>query len=191
MNPLLAGPIRLETERLVIRELVEDDWRAHRALDSDPQVVRYQSNDTLDETGTQEYVRKSIAAAQALPRSVYDLAVTLRGSTELFGRVGMSIARPEHRDAMIWFAARRDTWGKGYMTEAARALFDFAFGPLGLHRLWGDTDPRNVGSARIMEKLNMRREAHFRENWWLKGEWCDSWVYAILEQEWRAPKART
>ncbi len=57
---------------------------------------------------------------------------------------------------------------------------------LGLHRIAGRCDGRNIPSARVMERLGMRREAHFRENEIFKGEWGDEFVCAILEHEWRA-----
>lgn len=184
-------PVTLTTPRLVLRELRLDDWRDARALDADPVVVRYQSNDVLDEAGTRAYLERNIAAAQASPRLVFDLAITRPGEDRFLGRAGVHLARPGHRDATLWYQLRRDLWGQGLVTEAAAAVLDFAFGPLGAHRVYGDCDPRNVGSWRVMEKLGLRREAHLRENWWLKGEWCDSYLYAVLEDEWRAQRAKT
>jgi ribosomal-protein-alanine N-acetyltransferase len=175
----------IETARLVLRELRHDDWVEARALDSDPEVVRYQSNDVLDEAGTRAYLAKNIARASETPRRVFDLALTRKGEDRFLGRAGLGIERPEHHEAMVWFQLRRDLWGQGYTTEALRGVLRFGFETLKLHRCYGDCDPRNVGSARVMEKAGMRREAHLRENWWLKGEWCDSYIYAALEHEWR------
>ena len=75
--------------------------------------------------------------------------------------------------------------GKGFATEAARALVEWAFGFGGFHRVIGRTEARNVASARVLEKLGMRLEAHFVENEWVKGEWQSELVYAILDREWR------
>ncbi|MFT3768575.1 MAG: GNAT family protein [Minicystis sp.] len=55
-----------------------------------------------------------------------------------------------------------------------------------MHRVYADIDPRNGASLRVAEKLGMRREAHLRENLWLKDEWVDSVLYAVLDREWRA-----
>lgn len=178
--------VRLQTSRLVLRELRIDDWVEARALDTDPEVVRFQSNDVLDETGTKSYLEKSIAAQHETPRRTFDLAITEPAHDKYLGRTGVRIERPDHKEAQIWMNLRRDRWGQGLGTEAMRAVFDFAFGELGMHRVYGDCDPRNVASARGMEKLGMRREAHLRQNWWLKGEWCDSLIFAVLEHEWRA-----
>jgi RimJ/RimL family protein N-acetyltransferase len=76
--------------------------------------------------------------------------------------------------------------GRGYATEAARPFLAFAFGPRGLHRVVGRTEARNAASARVLEKLGMRLEAHHVENEWVKGEWQSELVYAILASEWAA-----
>ncbi len=70
-------------------------------------------------------------------------------------------------------------------------MLTFAFESLGLHRVVGRLEPRNRGSARVLEKLGMRREAHLVENEWVKGEWQSELVYAILEREWRDASAGT
>ena len=56
---------------------------------------------------------------------------------------------------------------------------------LGLHRVVGRLEPRNPASARVLEKLGMRREAHLVENEWVKGEWQSEDVYAVFDREWR------
>ena len=70
-------------------------------------------------------------------------------------------------------------------------MLAFAFEVLGLHRVVGRLEPRNGGSARVLEKLGMRREAHLVENEWVKGEWQSELVYAMLAREWRGGSAGT
>jgi [ribosomal protein S5]-alanine N-acetyltransferase len=176
--------IAFVTERLLLRELEEADAPAIHVWESDAAVVRYQIEDvqTLDEC--LEYIRRNRAEAARDPRRLYEVGCCVRAEGDLLiGRVGLKVVRPDHREGELWFAFRRDRHGQGYATEAARALIRFGFGTLGLHRIFGDCDPRNTASARLMERLGMRREGHLRESWWLKGEWCDSWIYAVLEDE--------
>lgn len=177
-------PVQLETERLLLRELEEADWKAARAWDSDPEVTRFQSCDPSDEAGSKQYLAQSMKTAREHPRRIYELGIEVKQTGQLIGRVAVNLDRPEHADATAWFVIRRDHWGQGYVSEAVRRLFTFGFKDLGLHRIWADCDPRNTGSWRVMEKVGMRREGHLRENWWLKGEWCDSYVYAVLASEW-------
>jgi [ribosomal protein S5]-alanine N-acetyltransferase len=179
----------LTTPRLLLREFEEDDWRATHPYESDPEVVRYQSHGVRTPEESRDYIRRVRALAHEKPRRIYDLAVVLRDSHQLIGRCGMNITDPELREATVWYVLDRSHWGRGYIPEATRALVDFGFGTLGLHRVWADCDPRNPASVRVMEKLGMRQEAHFRENAFIKGEWCDSLIYAILDREWRARTA--
>jgi RimJ/RimL family protein N-acetyltransferase len=53
-----------------------------------------------------------------------------------------------------------------------------------MHRVWATCDIRNVASYRVMEKLGMRREALFRKDALQKGEWRDTYLYAVLAEEW-------
>ena len=69
------NPVRLVGPSVVLREIEPDDWRDARALDSDPEVVRYQTNDLLDEAGTKAALARSIGFASVVPRTVYDLAI--------------------------------------------------------------------------------------------------------------------
>jgi RimJ/RimL family protein N-acetyltransferase len=76
--------------------------------------------------------------------------------------------------------------GRGLATEAAEVVLRLGFEGLGLHRVIGRCDALNVASARLMERLGMRREAHLVHNEIFKGSWGDELVYAMLEDEWRA-----
>jgi len=66
-------------------------------------------------------------------------------------------------------------------------LLRISFEQLEAHRVVGRLDGRNIASARVLEKLGMRKEAHFRENEFVKGEWTDELIYAILRREWDGP----
>ncbi len=175
--------MKLETERLVLRDIREDDWRALLAIESRPEQVRYQSFDAHTEDTVRAYIARVIAGAREEPRLVYDLAITRDGG-ELLGRAGFRRDASELRVGELWFNVAPELTGQGLATEAARAIVTFAFRELGMHRMFGDCDPRNPASARVMERLGMRREGHHVQNVFLKGEWCDSLIYAVLASEW-------
>jgi ribosomal-protein-alanine N-acetyltransferase len=179
--------VRLETERLVLREFVEDDAEALFAVEGDPTVARYQSFEPRSLDESRGYVRYAAESATWRPRSLYDLVIVRREDAQLIGRVGLQVSRKEGRQAALWYTLRPDCWGSGYATEAARALVAYGFAELGLHRVWADCDPANTGSWRLLERLGMRREAHHVESTWLKGGWVDSYEYAVLDREWAPP----
>ncbi|WP_192821567.1 GNAT family N-acetyltransferase [Rufibacter sp. LB8] len=175
--------MQLETPRLLLREFIEEDWHFTNLFEANEAVMRYQTQPVRDAEGSRQYVLQCMREAQEEPRTVYDLAVVLKTTQMVIGRVGMKLDE-DGEEAALWYVLNQTYWGKGYATEAARALMGFGFEHLHLHRIWADCDPRNVGSYKVMEKLGMRHEAHFRENIFIKGEWCDSLVYALLSREW-------
>ena len=182
--PTLRWP--LETDRLLLRPFEEDDLDALHAIYSDATVVRWLYNDarTLDET--RELLERKVAGAELRAEGDWlSLAVVLRANGELAGDVSLLWASERHRQGELGFAFHPAHQGRGYATEAARPMLELAFETLRLHRLVGRLEPRNVGSARVLEKLGMRREAHLVENEWVKGEWQSELVYAILDREWR------
>ena len=176
--------MRLTTARLLVRDLVAVDWRDLLAIESDPEVVRYQPFEPRTAEDAHSYVDRAVLSAMAVPREAYDLALTAREANTVIGRCGLHITNAEAREAVVWYMLQRSLWGRGYIPEAMRALVDYGFTTLRLHRVWADCDPRNHPSSRVLEKLGMRREAHLVENAWVKGEWTDSLIYAVLDREW-------
>lgn len=114
------------------------------------------------------------------------LVVELVETGRVIGDLFLGLRDHEARQGEIGYTFNPDFHGQGYATEAVRALMALGFGPLKLHRLYGRCDVRNEGSWRLMERLKMRREAHFREHALFKGEWDEELYYAILEDEWRS-----
>lgn len=178
--------MELLTPRLRLREFEEEDWRATWPYESDPEVMRYQYSDVRTPEESLKYIQDSMASATESPRRVHDLAVVLRDDGRLVGRCGLKVVDFEQRDGTIWYVLDRSQWGKGYITEAVEAMLEFGFGTLNLHRVWADCDPRNEGSLKVVKRLGFRLEAHFLENVFVKGEWCDSLIHAILDREWAA-----
>lgn len=179
--------MQLATDRLILRELVERDARRIFEIESIPEVGRYLMTIPECVEDSEEYVRGLIVEATEVPRRAFDFAVTVRGDDRLVGRCGMKRSDSDLRDAMFWYVLDPAVHGHGYATEAARALLAFAFGELALHRMWADVDPRNPPSLRVLERLGLRKEAHHVENVEVRGEWCDTVIYAMLRREWSAP----
>jgi RimJ/RimL family protein N-acetyltransferase len=117
---------------------------------------------------------------------VLALAAVLRETGTVVGEVSLHWLSRRHRQGEIGFVFHPRYQGRGLATEAAGVMLGLGFDGLGLHRLVGRCDALNLASARLMERLGMRREAHFVHNEIFKGSWGDELVYAMLEDEWRA-----
>jgi RimJ/RimL family protein N-acetyltransferase len=176
----------LETERLALRPLRADDLSAMFAIHSDEGVVRWLYNEVRTEQEVRELLERKMAVAALTEEGQWlSCAITLRESSEVVGDLSLHWVSEEHRCGEIGFILAPAHQRRGYTTEAAAALLPFAFETMGWHRLIGRTEARNTGSARVLEKLGMRLEAHLVENEWVKGEWQSELVYALLDREWR------
>jgi len=79
---------------------------------------------------------------------------------------------------------KKNYWGKGYGTEAAKMIFNHGFKRLNLHRIWTGTASTNIGMQKIAGKLGMKKEGVFKEAMFLNGEWIDIVEYGILAKDW-------
>jgi RimJ/RimL family protein N-acetyltransferase len=184
----MMSSLPLQTDRLTLRDFVVDDWRAVHVYAADPEVVRYMEWGPNDEASTRAFIQRVVAFQHDEPRRDFELAITLRAGGDLIGGCGFHISDAQNLVGWLGYILARDRWGQGYATETARALLRFGFERFGLHRIWATCDPRNVASAHILEKIGMRREGHLRENKLQRGSWRDSYLYAILEDEFRGQK---
>ena len=175
----------LETPRLFLRPFEDGDFEALYAIHSREDVTRF-----LDwEPPSRDDVRALLNRIK--PMTALDptgdalrLAALLREDRTLIGDFSLWRVTREHGEGEIGFVMHPDHHGHGYATEASLQVLKVGFELLELHRIVGRCDARNTASARLMERLGMRREAWFRQNEFLKGEWTDQLVYAILASEW-------
>ena len=176
----------LETERLVLRPFEDGDLEAMYAIQSDAESARWLYNEARSLDETKALLAKKIAADRFRAEGDWlTAAVVARATGQFVGDVSMQWVSEQNKTGEIGFIFDRAHQGLGYATEAARAFLAFAFERIGFHRVIGRTEARNTASARVLEKLGMRLEAHLVENEWVKGEWQSELVYAMLEREWR------
>jgi RimJ/RimL family protein N-acetyltransferase len=168
---------------LRLRPLTLDDVAAVHAFQSREDVARWVYWEPRDEDEVRAVLESHIAKP---PESGVVLAIEVDG--ELVGTANLVIG--EHRQGEIGFILHPDHQGRGYATEAAEAMLELAFETYDLHRVVGRLEPRNTASARVLERLGMRKEAHLLENEWVKGEWQSEAIYAILAREWRQARGR-
>lgn len=181
----------LETERLTLRPYESGDLDNLYALQSDPEGARWLYNEPRTLEQTKELLAVKLAGFHFEVEETWISAVVVeRASGSYVGDVSLHWVSELHRQGEVGYMIAGEHQGRGFATEAAPPLLAFAFDTMGLHRVVGRIEPRNVGSARVLEKLGMRREADLVENEWVKGEWQSEAVYAILDREWHAAHAR-
>ena len=180
----------LQTERLLLRPFAATDFDALLAIQSHPDVARYLYWDPRNAAEVREALDlKARSTAIVVEGDNISLAAVLH-SGAMIGECSLRWLSAEHRQAEIGFILHPDHHGQGYATEAAAALLTLAFDELHVHRVIGRLEARNAASARVLERLGMRQEAHMVENEYVKGEWQSEVVYALLDREWRGTTAQ-
>lgn len=177
----------IETDRLRLRPYTMNDLDDLADMRRRPDVMRYLYEDVQSRDEVAEVLQRRATAQTALRREGDGLvlAVELTETGRVIGDIVLMWTSERHQQGEIGFIFHPDFHGKGYASEAAREMLQLGFEHIGFHRIEGRCDARNDASARLMERLGMRREAHLVENEWFKGEWGSELVYAILDREWR------
>lgn len=178
--------MQLTTQRLVLREFVMADWPAVLAYQQNPLYLRYYEWTERTPESVQAFVQMFLDQQAAVPRLKFQLALTLRATGQLIGNCGIRQGQAQAPVADIGYELDPQHWGQGYATEAARAIVQFGFTHLALHRVESHCVADNVGSARVLEKVGLRREGCLRENQYYKGRWWDTLLFGLLRPEWEA-----
>ncbi len=174
----------LRTTRLRLRPFAEQDANDLYALQSSAYVLRYWDAPPWHE---RERAGRFISACRQMAEEGTGarLAVDRLSGGAFIGWCSLTQWNSDYRSASLGYCFHDAVWGRGYATEAARALLRWAFDTLDLNRVQAQTDTRNVASARVLEKLGFVREGTLREDCIVNGEVSDSWVYGLIKREWR------
>jgi ribosomal-protein-alanine N-acetyltransferase len=179
--------VKLETERLIIRDNVEEDLNELHCLMSDKRVNKYDSDfysGSLD--STKDKLKVSIEEAGKKERRKFWFAIIEKESNEYIGQIGITLVSDQLENGigqMAYFIHKK-YWGKGYTTEAAKRVIDFAFEDIRLHKIITGCLTENIASEKVMKKCNMVKEAELAEHVWHENEWKDRVEYRLLREEW-------
>jgi RimJ/RimL family protein N-acetyltransferase len=175
----------IETERLSLRPFQAEDLAAFAAYRREPEVARYQSWDTAYSLADAE---RFLAEQQGLvfgqPGEWVQLAAVERITGELIGDCAVRVLAGQPATAELGVTLAPEHQGRGLANEALAAVIGRLFGEHGMHRIYAETDDRNAGVHRLLERLGFRCEARLVEADWFKGEWTTLRVFALLSREW-------
>lgn len=179
----MPGP-EITTLRLRLSRLAADDAPALFEYRSDPEVCRYQSF----EPGSLADAEAFIAGLQPnefdTAGTWFQFAIRHRESGQVIGDIGAHFMTDDPRQVEIGFTMSPQFQRQGLGTEAVSGLLGFLLGDCGKHRVFASVDPRNESSVKLLRRVGMREEAHFRKSLWFKGGWVDDMIFAILDSEW-------
>lgn len=177
--------LRLETDRLVLRGLRLDDAAVIRELagQRDIAITTLNIPHPYPDGAAAEFIKQTQKAM--LADTGYTFAITRKPEEHLIGCIGLRL-RPDHDCAELGYWMGKPYWSKGYTTEAARRVLQFAFEALGLNRVHASYFIHNRASARVMQKIGMTYEGTLRQHYKRWGEFIDVGVYGILRADYEA-----
>lgn len=178
----------IDTRRLSLRRISEDDVDAFYTIYSNPEVMRYWSTPPLPNRDAASKLITEIHEGFKR-RELLKWGIALRTDDTLIGSVTLFHPDFTHRRAEIGYALGHAHWGKGYMQETLKAVLTYAFEVLEFHRIEADVDPRNAASIRTLERLGFQREGYLRERWQVNGEIQDAFFYGLLRPDWETATA--
>jgi RimJ/RimL family protein N-acetyltransferase len=173
----------LDTNRLTLRWITEDDVDDFYAIYSNPEVMRYWSTPPLPNKDAASKLISDIHEKFSR-QELLKWGIALRSDNTLIGSVTLFHSDFTHRRTEICYALGRPYWSKGYMQETLQAVLDYAFTVLNFHRIEADVDPRNAASVKTLERLGFQREGYLRERWQVNGEIQDAFFYGLLRPDW-------
>jgi [ribosomal protein S5]-alanine N-acetyltransferase len=172
----------IDTERLHLRQIRHEDADAIMAIYSGDEMMRFLAQPPID---TRE---KAIGLIDWFSSNFQnqigiDWGITLKGETELIGMGGAYGWNREDRKIDIGYHILTPYWGKGYATEATRAIIGWCFKNLDLHRIQADCTDGNIGSERVLLKSGFKVEGVWRESCWEHGRFVDIKQFGLLRRE--------
>lgn len=179
----------IETDRLILRPLRMEDVDDLLEFQSHPEIVRYIPWPERTREQVIEALEKTLSQGKSALIDEGDyivLAWELKESGKVIGQSNSGLESTRDQFADIGWVTHQNFQRQGYAYEATSALMSYLFDNFQLNRMIANIDTRNPESAKLAEKLGMRREGEFKDSEFFKGDWCSMWLYAILRSEFQA-----
>lgn len=174
----------LETERLFLRRLDANDADEILALRGNPEIMKYIPR-PLAKSKEDAIEHIAMIESKIVDNTGINWGITIKDNTKIIGIIGIYKIYAENHRAEIGYMSLPETNGKGYVTEAIKAVLQYGFDNLDLHSMEAIIDPDNIASERVLQKNGFVKEAHILENGLWEGKYLDTVIYSLLRRNFR------
>ena len=180
------GTIKLETDRLILRQFTINDAEAmFENYASSDKVTKYMTWQThSDINATKDYLRGLIESYK--DGKTFDWAIELKSESKVIGSIGAKKLDESVSKIEVGYCIGEKWWGHGIVTEALRKVINFLFNEVGVNRIEAYHDVRNLASGRVMQKCGMKFEGILRKFYPFNDGTADVYIYAILKEDIKA-----
>lgn len=179
----MTGIAAVKTQRLILKELSEDDFEDIYEFKSDPQVVKYLTWGPNSREQTLHSLSKQIAFQNEENRQIYVLAVEMNSTKKVIGNALLMARDHDFKTVEVGYFINSNYWKQGYGIEIVNGLLYLGFNIFDVHRIYAVCDVENAGSVKLLIKIGFRQEGHFIKNLKVKGQWRDHYLFAMLSEE--------
>ncbi len=186
--------IRLETERLILRDYVETDFEAYYKLKTDERTMYYMQDIKPDDCETaQTEFDDVLADIKSNHRKYCFLHIELKDTREQIGSIGYTVVddTPVGKIVHLGYFTYPKFWGNGYISEALKKVLEFGFTKDNVYRVTTGCLKENTRSERVMQKNGMIKEAEHIDYEWHDGRMKTRLEYRLLKREWEQNEAKT
>ena len=172
----------LETTRLRLREVVDNDVEEMFFLRSNKEVMKFIPKPlavTLDDALDRIQMFKEHKEKE----EGIHWAITQKGNDKMLGVISLFNINKENFRAELGYILHPDFQGRGIISEALQKVIEFGFEQMKLHSITAIIDPENIASEKVLQKANFVKEAHFKEDFYFNGEFLDSVHYSIINPQ--------
>ena len=173
----------IESERLIIRDYNFEDLPVIHELVKPLEIYQYQQWGPNSEEDTENYIKMCISQQSEKPRMSFELCIVSKEDNKIVGAIGIRVRSGASKKSDLGYWIRHDLWGRGFATEATKAIIKFGFEELGMNRIWATASPENIASLKVLEKAGMQLEGSMRDDMFVRGEFRDSTLMAILKKD--------
>lgn len=174
----------LETERLYLRRLNENDVNEVFALRSNPKTMKYIPR-PLAKTKEDALAHITLINEKIEDNTGINWGITIKGNDKIIGIIGHYRIQPENHRTEIGYMLLPEYNGKGYITEAIKVVVEYGFEQMNLHSIEAVIDPGNMPSERVLQKNGFVKEAHILENELWDGKFWDTVIYSLLKRNFK------
>lgn len=172
----------IETERLVLRKITDEDLTDYHVLRNDVEAMKYLNK---EEPQTIEFIQNLIQKIDTgiQNNTAINWAISLKEKPTLIGSIGFHYINLDHHRAEIGYMLLPNYWQQGITNEAIKAVIHFGFTLMKLHSIEAHINPENQASRNLLLKNGFIKEAYFKENFYFKGQFLDSEVLSLINSK--------
>lgn len=174
--------IEIKTDRLLIRSMTSKDVETTYAYQGDEELTKYMlymPDESIEVTA--EFIRGIEEEQNGNNPKRFEMIVLLEN--EHIGGVSIYIEEDDPKVGELGWLIKKEFQGKGYITEAAKALMEYSFENLGLEKIYARCDSRNIASEKVMKKLEMFLEEEGKRFYKKRNEEAGEYKYSIFRKK--------